>query len=481
MTSVLSTINPLYEKNQTLTRSIYTDIQRTFRDKNNSATSVVDEAEAYTLAFNDNLLEVRNGEIPTITANATSGRINASLVTVSADIATVASNDQNTATVGYIKNTTINPELLQSYATTSFVTENYLPKQTAQETYQPIGSYLTEAQADQKYARSGDYITRSEANGQFVECDDVDSIFASKLAPYLDSDTASATYQVKGDYVTTTTAAATYQIKGDYLTKAVADNYYEPLGGGSGGGSSGVADPMGASAFLSAYKPLNSATEFKELFGGELYGRTDKPITTGLKICTSQTELPNIAYAENIIKEVLDFSILFTFLGITETNMTDIIGHCESIEQVCPRIWEVITLNEQDFLETEHKSEFTLKRIKIYMPGETIYEDEPVANKAYSRPLYLLNFSVEFTSLARAKLNLYFYEKGTTGWNEEAINKYHYYVLSSAQPVIVDNVPLRTIARSSFVRKSDDTCIPDTVATEQQIEEAQNQEEPNGE
>ena len=59
MTSVLSTLNPLFEKNQTLTKSIYTSFNRSKRDgvKKDSANALVNTDETESLHYsNDNLV-----------------------------------------------------------------------------------------------------------------------------------------------------------------------------------------------------------------------------------------------------------------------------------------------------------------------------------------------------------------------------------------------------------------------------------------
>ena len=66
MTSVLSTINPLFEKNQTLTRSIYTTFNRSRRDgtTQDSANALTNTSETETLYFdgsNNLVLDTGNG------------------------------------------------------------------------------------------------------------------------------------------------------------------------------------------------------------------------------------------------------------------------------------------------------------------------------------------------------------------------------------------------------------------------------------
>ena len=85
MTSVLSTLNPLFEKNQTLTKSIYTSFNRSTREgvKKDSVNTLVNTNETESLHFNnDNLVfdSTVSNSVVMITPNGditTNGSINA--------------------------------------------------------------------------------------------------------------------------------------------------------------------------------------------------------------------------------------------------------------------------------------------------------------------------------------------------------------------------------------------------------------------
>lgn len=111
MTSVLSTINPLYEKCQTLTRSIYTNYRPSFQSSDSAALQLVDQTGTNNVSFDSdtNLLKVTHNEAETMQLNAETGAAEFQGV-VEAPVfrsTTVqsASNvtNQDAATVGYVQ------------------------------------------------------------------------------------------------------------------------------------------------------------------------------------------------------------------------------------------------------------------------------------------------------------------------------------------------------------------------------------------
>lgn len=192
MTSVLSTVNPLYEEFQTMTRSIYTDMGRTYRDTDASATALVSEDGAQTASFDSSgNLNIASDDVSSVSINALDGTVVASLFKSTTAASALESDNANVATVGYVNSKVSAPVDLSGY----------------------------EQRAD----------LESDVTGI------LDSALPSKLAPYLTAEDASATYQVKGDYLTQANAAAAYQPKGSYAntsdiyTKSVADSTFETI------------------------------------------------------------------------------------------------------------------------------------------------------------------------------------------------------------------------------------------------------------
>lgn len=79
MTSVLSTLNPLFEKNQTLTKSIYTSFNRSTREgvKKDSANSLVNTDETESLHYNNDNLVFDSTSGPSTVIISSEGNITA--------------------------------------------------------------------------------------------------------------------------------------------------------------------------------------------------------------------------------------------------------------------------------------------------------------------------------------------------------------------------------------------------------------------
>lgn len=129
MTSVLSTINPLYEKNQTLTRSIYTNINRQFRALDNAATAVTNNDGSVVAKFdgNNNFI-VQSGDNPALVKINADGTIKSD-----AAMSTISGDTHNLATVEYVQS--LNPE---------------------------FGNYYNKAETDEKFVAKDELFTDRE-------------------------------------------------------------------------------------------------------------------------------------------------------------------------------------------------------------------------------------------------------------------------------------------------------------------------------
>lgn len=170
MTSVLSTINPLYEKFQTLTRSIYSDLN-TGGQAVGASNQITSPDGAHTMGFNssdNSIVNFTTNELSSMSINTTTGAVNANIVKVAAPVEEQELSDTNAVTVEYVRQHTIDPEDYVKETELPTKLAPYLTKEEASATYQVMGEYMTEEEADEKYAPNDDYLTQDEADERYA-------------------------------------------------------------------------------------------------------------------------------------------------------------------------------------------------------------------------------------------------------------------------------------------------------------------------
>ena len=249
-----------------------------------------------------------------------------------------------TTALGYTPYSDTNP----SGFITSSALAPYLTSETASATYQVRGNYLTTI--------SGLDISQLNNNSGYIT--------SSALAPYLTSETASATYQVRGNYLTTISGLDISELNNDsgYITGITSDSVITALG----------------------YTPYNSTNPSGFI--------TSSALTPYLTIETaSNTYQPIGAYLTTI--SGLDISELNNNSGyITSSALAPYLTSETASATYQPRGNYLTTISGLDISQLNNNSGYiTSSALEPYLTSATAqstYVDFSTAQSLYNKTLY---------------------------------------------------------------------------------------------